>query len=59
MSERTTTTPEAPATTTSAPPAVEPTGWALSRRDPVVDAIVRGATASHPVLDVQTPGGGE
>ena len=42
------------------PEQVAPAGWALSRRDPVVEAIVQAALDPvAPVLDVLTPGGGE
>ncbi len=42
------------------PEQAAPGTWALSRRDPVVDSIVRGALDPvAPILDVLTPGGGE
>jgi hypothetical protein len=61
MSEPTTSTL---ATLVQSPPVqpeqVAPGAWALSRRDPVVDSIVRAALDPvAPILDVLTPGGGE
>ncbi len=61
MSEPTTSTMATRTETTPVQPEqITPGGWALSRRDPVVDSIVRGALDPvAPILDVLTPGGGE
>lgn len=60
MSEPTTSTMATELQTPVQPDQVAPGAWALSRRDPVVDSIVRGALDPvAPILDVLTPGGGE
>lgn len=60
MSEPVTSTMATRTETPVQPEQVAPAGWALSRRDPVVEAIVQAALDPvAPVLDVLTPGGGE